>query len=478
MSLDFAPAVPAERASAPVAAPPEAAKAPVAAEPLTGAPGWSIADMPLLAQASPGGGSAGAAASAPDPGATVDAAVRALDAETTRLRAVAAKAAGGENAANPPTTPAEGAPQSTPGAASGGLTAETLTETLAGLERTYDGARTVLEDKLPGDDARRDRLRAAYVGAGAAARAAAPSLPRVNLVIIAHPGTKEEEAVGFIPNATTYAELYYGTGQAGEVVETITQVSTVAGLFDAIEGTRKDRLIGRVDIFAHGTINPSHQLKLADTWHRIGDFEQEARARAGKAATLSTHSRVDSSTVIELHACRLGAPQGVQDTTQQPASTGTAFVAGFGTAIGGERGQSVTGYAQRWVPKVYRLTDLKGNPAPMPKPGHPLRKAFDKIALDVWKASMAGGSEARALMTPQERTAGTVTDARAIEIMAKQYESKGAWYIGYQYSTSTPTTTNRPEKDVQAKERTFTAETADWQSQVLTVTVPSKGVTP
>ncbi|HET8927446.1 MAG TPA: hypothetical protein VFN24_06400 [Microbacterium sp.] len=487
MSLDFAPAEAAPRAASPVTAPAEPVRAPVTAEPAgttadaePAAPtaAWSIGDMPLLAQVAPGGAGAGTQASGKDPGATVDAAVRALDAEAVRLRAVAARAAGGDAAAKPPAGTAEGAPQTTPGAANGGLTAEKLAETLGDLEKTYESARTVLESDLPGDDARRDRLRTAYVAAGTAARAAAPSIPRVNLVIIADPGSKEEEAVGFIANATTYASIYYGTGQSGEVVETITRVSTVGALFDAIEGTRRDRLIGRIDIFAHGTIDPTHQMKLADSWHRVGAFEQEAKRRAGKAATLATRSRVDASTVIELHACRLGAPRGSTDTAQQPATTGSDFLTGFGTAVGGERGQTVTGYAQRWVPKVYQLTDLKGNPAAMPKPGDPRRRAFEKIALDVWKKAMAGGAEARALMTPQERTAGTVTDARAIEIMAAQYEQRGGWYIGFQYAMPKPTSSNRPEQDVRTAERTFTAENADWQSRLLTVTTPSTGATP
>ena len=59
-----------------------------------------------------------------------------------------------------------------------------------------------------------------------------------------------------------------------------TQIDTPDALFDLIETTEPDRMIRRIDIFCHGTIEPTHQIKFGATWFRIEQIESVAAARA------------------------------------------------------------------------------------------------------------------------------------------------------------------------------------------------------
>jgi Domain of unknown function (DUF4157) len=345
-----------------------------------------------------------------------------------------------------------------------GLDDARLTAALKKLTETYDSSRTILEQQLGGDANRTDRLRRAYVDAAGAARAAAAGTARANLIVIAAP--KEQKDL-FIVNATTYARQYYAAPRGGEVVTTIKDVDSVDALLDAIEGADPNRMIGRIDVFCHGTIEPVHELKLGKTWHPVKDFETAAQARAGRAATLSTHARFDAGSVIELHACRLGAPLSDIGKTKETPTTGTDFLTGVGRSLGGEQGESVTGYQQRWVPRRFqfpgltKVSDLK--PAQ--------RTTFDRIAVQTYDAVMAGSTEVRNLLTDDEVRTGTVSRARKVAIMERLYDDAGgAWVIGHQYAGTVPQSID-PVKDVKGKRDTFSNE-ADWQSLTLTVTIP------
>ena len=113
----------------------------------------------------------------------------------------------------------------------------------------------------------------------------------MNLVVIAAPKDGKD---WFITNATTYARLYFSKGLGGEVVSTIKDVGTIEELLDQIETTEPDRMIGRIDIFCHGTIEPTapdqvrHDL-APDRQRRVGrgrtrDHESHA-ADAGPGST-------------------------------------------------------------------------------------------------------------------------------------------------------------------------------------------------
>lgn len=345
-----------------------------------------------------------------------------------------------------------------------GLDDARLTAALKKLTQTYDSSRTILEQQLAGDANRTDRLRRAYVDAAGAARAAAAGTARANLVVIAAPKAHKDL---FIVNATTYARQYYAAPRGGEVVTTIKDVDSVDALLDAIEGADPNRMIGRIDVFCHGTIEPVHQLKLGRTWHPVKDFETAAQARAGRAATLSTHARFDAGSVIELHACRLGAPLSDIGRTTETPTTGTDFLTGIGRSLGGEQGESVTGYQQRWVPRRFQFPGLRKVSGLKPAQ----RTAFDRIAVQTYDAVMAGSTEIRNLLTDDEVRTGTVSRARKVAIMERLYDDAGgAWVIGHQYAGTDPQSTD-PVKDVKGKRDTFTNE-ADWQSLTLTVTIP------
>ena len=127
--------------------------------------------------------------------------------------------------------------------------------------------------------------------------------------------------------------------------------------------------------------------------------------------------------MIELHACRLGAPQGDPGKSGLAPTTGTDFLRGFGKALGGERGQQVVGYEQRWVPRGFDV------------PGHHVdrrrrlqgkqRKAFDDIAVQIFDAAMAGAPRCSTQLTDAERAGGTVTRDRKVEIMATALRRDG-----------------------------------------------------
>ena len=342
-----------------------------------------------------------------------------------------------------------------------GLSEDKLVEALEKLKQTYEGSAGCATSSPTPTAAR--KLSQAYVNAASGARAAAAGQARVNLVVIAAPKDGKD---WFITNATTYARLYFSKGLGGEVVSTIKDVGTIEELLDQIEKTEPNRMIGRIDMFCHGTIEPTHQLKLGKTWHRIDAFESAAGARATTSRTLATRSRFDGSSVIELHACRLGAPQGDPGKSGLAPTTGTDFLSGFGKAVGGEQGQSVVGYEQRWVPRVF---SFPGITSPSQLKGKQ-RKTFDDLAVKTYDAAMAGSTEVQTLLTDAERQGGTVTRDRKVAIMEKLYTDGKGWVIGHQYSTADPKSTD-PVKDVKGARDTFTNE-KDWQRLVLTVKVP------
>ena len=94
---------------------------------------------------------------------------------------------------------------------------------------------------------------------------------------------------------------------AGDTVQMREAIASPDELFDAIETTESDRMIRRIDIFCHGTIEPTHQIRFGPAWFRIDQIEAAAAARARAGRTVQSQTRFDGSTVIELHACRLGA---------------------------------------------------------------------------------------------------------------------------------------------------------------------------
>lgn len=439
----------------------------------------------------PGGGQTSATPQRKDYEEFVDAAVRYLRDAADYYGTLASSArlpagpqppgrapAGGRASANQPggRLPGETAPGTGHAAppAAAGLEPARLEAALTKLRETYDSAREINDSHLDGGRARADRLREAYGAALDAARSAAADSGRVNIVLIAAPKDRSD---GFIANATTYATLYMHRVAKGDTVTQAEGFDSPEALFDAIEKAEPNRMIRRVDVFCHGTIEPTHQMKFGNTWFRLSQIREAAAKRAAAGSTIASQTRFDGSTVIEFHACRLGAPKGEPGTSGEAVSSGEEFLTGVGAALGGERGQQVVGYEQRWVPRRFTIpgvrstASLKGARA----------AAFDRIAVQVFDA-LAGSFEIQTRLTEAELAGAAVTRARKVEIMRTLYDAAGgAWLIGHQYSTAVPQSTD-PVRDVPGKRDTFTNE-RDWQHLVLKVRVPAtlgspKGVAP
>lgn len=365
--------------------------------------------------------------------------------------------------AKPAETPKPTPGETAPATAGPGLTQARLGEQLEQLAARYDRARKIITDDLAGDAARSTRLKEAFVKAADASRAAAADAGRVNIVLIAAP---KDTTDAFITNATKYADLYMQTVAKGDIVKQIAGFDSPESLMDTIEKTEPARMIRRIDIFCHGTIEPAHQIKFGAKWFRVDAVEAAAAKRADAAQTLATRTRFDGSTTIELHACRLGAPTSDPGTSGEATTTGTDFLTGFGASIGGRRGQEVVGYEQRWVPRRFELGGIKSTKELKGRQN----KAFDDIAVKIWDAAMAGGTEAQSQLTDAERGGATVTRDRKIQIMRQLFDAAGgAWLIGHQYSGANPQSTD-PEKDVKTSRDTFSNE-ADWTKRVLKVRV-------
>jgi hypothetical protein len=413
----------------------------------------------------------------------VDEAIEFLEGSAARWEAVAAAANGPTPPQGPARAGAEQAPAPSPTDARAPATPvqarraepparldpERLRTVLRGLLDTYEGSRRILEQQLAGDTARQERLQAAYVSAVEAARRAAVATSRVDLVLIAAPRTGADV---FIDNATTYAQLYFGRSAAGETVQQVTAIDSPAALLDAIEAVAPERMMGRIDIFAHGTIEPTHQIRFGDHWYSIAQIEAVVAARARSGATLQNQTRFDGSTVIELHACRLGAA--TSEPGHDPASPtrGEDFLGTVGRAAGGERGQTVIGYEQRWAPRRFVFPGVSST-ADVGATGR-RAVAFDRIAAQTWDAVMAGSVEGNSQLTDAERQPGaTISRERKIEIMRRLFDAAGgAWLIGHQYSGAFPQSVD-PARDVRRDRDTFSSE-ADWERRVLRVTVPPR----
>jgi hypothetical protein len=445
------------------------------------------AHVPRTVHREPRGGPAVAPPTDADRRQFVDEAIAFLQGSAARWEAVAAAAdvpsrpeapapAGDGQAATPAAAEARG--PAAPARARGPepparLDPERLRTVLRGLLDTYEGSRGILDQHLAGDTARQERLQAAYVSAVEAARRAAVATARVDLVLIAAP---HAGADGFIDNATTYAQLYFGRSATGEAVQQVTAIASPAALLDAIEAAAPERMMGRIDIFAHGTIEPTHQIRFGDAWYSIAQLEAVIAARARSGATLQNQTRFDGSTVIELHACRLGAPTSEPGRDPAAPTSGADFLGTVGRAAGGERGQTVVGYEQRWTPRRFAVPGVRST---ADATAGRRAAAFDRIAVQVWDAVMAGSVEGNSQLTDAERQPGAaISRDRRIAIMRRLYDAGGgAWFIGHQYAGKDPQSVD-PVRDVRRERDTFSNE-ADWDRRVLRVTVPPRAqVTP
>lgn len=341
----------------------------------------------------------------------------------------------------------------------------------------YDNGRRIIGDSLSGDAGLSERLRAAYERALEALHRLAVHGPRVNVVLVAAPGRDDDQ---FIQNATAYARTYFGRpASPGDTVVVVEGIGSLEGLLSAVEGAQPERMVRRVDVFAHGTIEPSNQLKLAGRWHSAQQLEAALAARRLTSEHVQSATRFDGLSTLEFHGCRLGAGEGER------------FLRAAGQAVGGDRGQQAVGYRQRWFPRRYQVNwrgtpvtdtarDVFGDTAiPMRGRGSERQKVamrdrfvrdFEGNAVRWFDGVVAGSAELRSFATAQEVAAGTFSRARKIEIMRAMYDANGAWLFGFLHPAHRVPDLD-PARAVPRDDYTFTREQAAWESQTLRVRV-------
>lgn len=363
-------------------------------------------------------------------------------------------------------------------------TLQEISRILGEWQKTYDWARQTITTHLAGDEGLSERLRENYLGAiEALHRSVKQDLPRVSINLIAGGGNQADEQ-DFLTNAAAYARSYYSSPPEGDVVVTLENIETLDELFGGVEGTHLERLIRRVDIFAHGTIQPTNQIKFGSNWYSAEEIEAAATARSYESSYIQSIGRYDENSRMELHGCRLGG------------GTGEAFLTGMGQAVGGQHGQEVTGYKQRLFPRNYQIfwtyprrrpkynervtsteDDIYGPDALPDRNGHPEDhadwiKRFERHAVKLFDAAVAGSLEVEKYLIEEERGGGEVTRDRKIEIMKAMYDENKAWLLGFLHPKSRPPQTY-PLRAVGKKKFTFTRETEAWENRVLRVRIPS-----
>jgi len=348
--------------------------------------------------------------------------------------------------------------------------------------RVYEGARGIIQSHLGGAAALSERLRDAYLSAiEAMHRSVRDRTPRVSINLVAAPPAAGDS---FIRNATDYARAYFMRPvQPDDLVVMRENVGSPGDLLDIVEGIHPERMIRRIDIFAHGTIQPSNQIRFGASWNTVADIEAAAAGRRFTSAAIQSIGRFDDRSAMELHACRLGA------------GTGQRFLEGMGRAVGGEHGQAVSAYRQRWYPRRFEISwtwaqpgaapldvpvintqnDIYGPNAIPDRNGQPgdhnaFVTRFENYAVQVFDDVVAGSLEVRPFLSAAERAGGAVTRARKIEIMRAMYDQHSAWLLGFLHPAA-GAAPNEPRAAAATAAHTFTSEAADWQAQVLTVRV-------
>jgi len=346
---------------------------------------------------------------------------------------------------------------------------------LPSWKTTYDGARQIVTTDLGNDATLTTELRTGYESALVSLHRLAADAPRVNVILVAAPGQDDD---AFIANATAYARTYFTRPPPGDTVVVVEGVASLEALFSAVEAAEPERMVRRVDIFAHGTIQPSNQLKLAGRWHTADQIEAALDARRLTSEHIQSATRVDARTTIEFHGCRLGG------------GDGETFLGAAGRAIGGSRGQAVTGYRERWFPRRYQVNwrghavtdtaaDIYGPQAlPISRGGGAARvrtanrdrfiRDFEAHTLRMYDQVVSGSLEAKAFLTPQEIAGGGLSRDRKIAVMREMYDRNGAWLIGF-LNPQHQVPDLDPTQALPRNDYTFTREHDAWDHRTLTV---------
>lgn len=341
----------------------------------------------------------------------------------------------------------------------------------------YEGARQLITGHLGNDPQLTTRLQMSYQRALEALHRIARNGPRVNVILVAAPGRDDDQ---FIRNATAYARTYFTRPTSGDTVVVVEGVTSLDELLSAVESAQPERMVRRIDIFAHGTIEPSNQLKLAGRWHSAEQFENALAARGLTSEYLQSISRFDTQSTVEFHGCRLGGGQGER------------FLGAAGRALGGAHQEEVIGYRERWFPRRNQL-NWRGHPVTntgrdiYDADALPIRTGsgseqqraanqrrfigdFEADAIRLFDSVVSGSLEVKPFLTPQEQAAGDLPRDRKIEVMRAMYDSNGAWLLGF-LNPAHRVPDMDPAQALRRDDYTFTRERDAWNDRTLRVRV-------
>jgi len=375
------------------------------------------------------------------------------------------------------------------------LTLEIAHGLLAGIEWFYDMGIHKINAYLNSDENEIRRLSEAFLSSITSLRMALHGAPRVNYVLVGEPHDANDT---FTQNSVRYADTYYSDLPEGGVVVKDYSIAGVADLFNAVESECPERMIGRIDIFAHGIINTyesengivekeENALRFGQDEVTLAEMEAEAQGRQFTGKYLSNMTRFDRDTVIELHACRTASGEG------------PSFLEGMGRALGGNRGQTVIGYEQRWAPRPFVMswqytesngtfhsravrntaTDVYGPNALPDRNGceedhGPFIERWEENAVQLFDVAVQGGFEVQKYLTVEELGGFEPSRERKISIINAMYDENQALVLGFMYSTpTTPPENIDPLQMVERPSETLTSE-PDWETLVLHPSVESE----
>lgn len=352
-------------------------------------------------------------------------------------------------------------------------TFEQIRSVLEVIRSTYDNAQEIISLHLSDRRELIEQLQSSYQQAVEIIYQAAGERPRVNIVLIAameeDTSSEDDSIVDFLENAQGYANTYLSEpASEGDNAVIVENISTLSSMLDAIESTQSERMVRRIDIFAHGRNVPENGIKFGSQWYSIDRIESEIQSRASQSGFIQNTARFDSNSIIEIHSCNLGEGLG----SHGGIAHGEQFLTTIGRAIGGIRDQQVIGYQEFFNPQRF-LFNLPGG-GTLSNTGElegSVEEEFNHYALNLFN-SIEQSIEIRRYLTDEDEIElyednqlSTLSTGRKIDIMRQMYnpnefDSEPGWRFAYMY----------PARSDAPSTRTFTG-TSGWEDRLTTVRV-------
>ncbi len=369
-----------------------------------------------------------------------------------------------------------------------------IAQTLEEWDELYRTALGRIDETPPHAAVARTQLRDGYQAACEALHLVSNNSHRVNIVVIARPRRENDQ---FLQNARGYANMYYARPVIAEdSVVMIEDIANLEELLSRIDMIQPNRMIRRIDIFAHGSaLTNTNRIIFGDEEYHPEQIQNAVDSRQFNSSSIQNISRFDTDSTIELHSCRLGHSEG------EGLDHGEEFAHIFGQSIGGLHGQEIrsyreyynpdvfqwfpgrdreagpTGIVERfdWIPDNIRITntsrDIYG-PQSLPVRYHRtseqarFQDVFRQMAIAYFN-NLAIGSEELQRFLPNDEAAqrGDISDDRKLEIMRQFYDAGQGWRFAFMYPS------HYQSGPINA---TFTNETSDWAQRVRTTRITTR----